>query len=206
MNDLAVITCGLLFKVMHRRTIGDLERQLDDAESKITAQNQKIQQLQEINMTHSHTQQSRAGPALAELGGRGGGGGGVSNKMWSRSSRTLSARYLGDTIAFKNKQRSTVPYDSTRSRKHDRSLSSDSASSSVSRTPPLSPTRKALGGGFPTSYSEGQKDENITAIFEALEKEGYSLNEMTLEEIIVHLWRVKEGEIEKADVSVIIFN
>lgn len=201
MHDLAVITCGLLFKVMHRRTIGDLERQLDDAESKITAQNQKIQQLQEINTTHSHTQQ---GPALAELGG--GVGGGVSNKMWSRSSRTLSARYLGDTIAFKNKQRSTVPYASTRSRKHDRSLSSDSASSSVSRTPPLSPTRKALGGGFPTSYSEGQKDEDITAIFEALEKEGYSLNEMTLEEIIVHLWRVKEGEIEKADVSVIIFN
>lgn len=135
----------------HREAIDDLQRQLNDAKTKLSAQDQTIGELQD-----------RSKGAATQPN---------SSRIWSKQQRGTTkttpapvlARYLGDTIAFKNKRCSTVPY--LRPKRHE-----------DSSTMPLA--------GDDTA-------DAMDAIISELEKEGYT-KEVVSEEVIVHLWRGKE--------------
>lgn len=165
----------------------EIQRELDDAKSKLSAQNRHIQQL--LQDRTPHAQPSNAAPAKATH----------SNRIWSRKDQSqttptaVSARYLGDTIAFKNKRCSTVPYARSGNPEH----SPTHTRAGLSRTPPASPTRKVAGGFI-------QDDDDVAVIIAALEKEGYRPDEVTSEGVIMHLWREKQqasAELKKAHVS-----
>ena len=141
-------------KMKHEEAIGDLQRQLNDANTKLSARNQTIRELQEYGKD----------PAIQRKSN--------SSRIWSKQQRgtakttpaPVSARYLGDTIAFKNKRCSTVPH--FRPRKLE-----DSHRSS--------------------SKAGGDTADAMAAIISELEMEGYT-KEVVSEEAIVHLWREKE--------------
>lgn len=105
----------------HKEAIDDLQRQLNDSNTKLSAQNQTIRELE----LHAHSK----GPATQRKPN--------SSRIWSKQQQRgaakttpapVSAGYLGDTIASKNKRCSTMPY--LRPSKHD-SLAGDNVADAM---------------------------------------------------------------------------
>lgn len=110
-----------------------LQKQLNNANATIKAQNLHIQQLESLPGNYFDSSQETASSKLVPPSQRHSGG-----KIWGRKNMTspaASARYLGDTIAFKNKRHNTVTFN-TRNRRNN--LESDD--SSAPRTPRISPS------------------------------------------------------------------
>lgn len=96
------MSCYVL-KVKHREAVELLQRQLADAKSRLSSQSQEIQMLQERStLAAQPTETVAARPG--------------SGRIWPAKDQSktspvpLSPRYLGDTIAFKNKRSNTVPH------------------------------------------------------------------------------------------------
>lgn len=145
-------------KLKHRETLDTLQQQLNEAKSKISTQNHHIQKLQDLVSTAPPPQ-----PKTTQSKGN-------SGMIWTRPSSgrrepskaagppaasLTRARYLGDTIAFKNKRCSTVPHERHRQRV-------------------MSPRHRKAAT---VAAGQGDNDNNMENIFEMLEKEGYRPSE-----------------------------
>lgn len=108
-----------------------LQRQLVDAKSKISAQSQRIQLLQDRSSLAAQPIKAVTTEPTP----------GTSGRIWPMKDQSkttpapLSARYLGDTIAFKNKRSNTSPY-------HGRSRRQGELAASEMR--PSSATKRAM--------------------------------------------------------------
>lgn len=137
-----------------------LQRQLADTKSKLSSQTQRLKMLQDVAQPTTKPENSgRIWPAR--------------DQSKTSPAPVSGARYLGDTIAFKNKRNSTVPHHGG-SKKHEE----DFAASRMR----------------PSSANKGE----MAALVSALEKEGHDL---VSEETTLHLWKMLEQarrELEKA--------
>ncbi len=137
----------------------DLQKQLADEKSKLSVQNHRIQVLQDRNALMAQPSLAKPTP-------------GPSGKIWPSKgqSKTSHSRYLGDTIAFKNKRHNTVSYGRSTKQPED---------FEAGMMRPLSPNKG-----------------NLAAMIAALEKEGFGAGEVASEEAALYLWKMK-GQAEE---------
>lgn len=131
-----IIIVHVIMKVEHREAVELLRRQLADTKSKLSAQSQRLQMLQDHSTLIAQPKPENSGRIWP-----------IRDQSKTSPAPVSGARYLGDTIAFKNKRHSTVPHHGG-SKKHEEDLAA--------------------------SLSSANKGE-MAALVSALEKEGHDL-------------------------------